>query len=86
MKILHIIQRYPPSIGGSEQWCQGIARYSAKNGHDVTVLTLKVYLEDEYWHEPPVDNCRLRFGKIEYDKGVKVIRCKRTKIHPLAHQ
>ena len=78
MRILHIIQRYPPSIGGSEQWCQGVCRYSAKKGFDVRVLTLKVYLEEEFWHEPKIDNCRLRFGSIEYDHGIKIIRCKRT--------
>ena len=83
MKILHIIQRYPPAIGGSEFWCQGISRYLSEQGHKVTVLTLDVYLEDEFWIEPPKDNCRLRFGKLEYDNKIKVIRCKRTKVHPL---
>ena len=83
MKILHNIQRYPPAIGGSEFWCQGISRYLSEQGHKVTVLTLDVYLEDEFWIEPPQDNCRLRFGKLEYDNKVKVIRCKRTKVHPL---
>ncbi len=83
MKILHIIQRYPPSIGGSETWCQGISRYLAEQGHSVTVLTLKVYKEEEFWFDPPVDGCLLRFGRLEYDGKVKIIRCKRTRIHPL---
>ncbi|MFH1783008.1 MAG: glycosyltransferase family 4 protein [Candidatus Omnitrophota bacterium] len=83
MKILNIIQRYPPSIGGSEIWCQRICRYFAKLGHKVTVLTLDVYKEEEYWFDPPIYNHIIEFGKIEYDEGVKVIRCRRNKIHPL---
>ena len=82
MKILQIIQRYPPSIGGSETWCQGISKYLSNKGHLVSVLTLDVYNEEEFWHDPPFDNCLLRFGKIEYDGKIKIIRCKRTKINP----
>lgn len=80
MKVLNIIQRYPPAIGGAEMWCQGICHYLVNRGCDVTVLTLDVYNEDEFWIEPPVDNCLLRFGKLEYDNNVRVVRCKRTKI------
>ncbi len=80
MKILHIIQRYPPAIGGAETWCQRVCRYFSNHGHDVTVLTLNVFNEEEFWIEPPVNDCMLRFGACEYDGAVKVIRCKRTKI------
>lgn len=80
MKILHIIQRYPPSIGGSEIWSQRLCQHLSDIGNGVTVLTLKVFNEDEFWSDPPVDNCLLRFGSIEYDKNVKVLRCKRIKL------
>jgi len=86
MKILNIIQRYPPSIGGSETWCQGISRYASQQGHNVTVLTLKAYNEDEFWKDPEFENCQLRFGNLEYDKRVKVMRCSRNKVHPILHR
>ncbi|HLD82567.1 MAG TPA: glycosyltransferase family 4 protein, partial [Candidatus Omnitrophota bacterium] len=83
MKILHIIQRYPPAIGGSETWCQGLCRYLAREGHEVKVLTLDVYNEDEFWSDPPRENCAFKFGRLEYDGRVKIIRCKRTKANAL---
>jgi len=84
MKVVNIIQRYHPAIGGSETWCQGIARYLSGQGVDVKVLTMDVFNEDEYWVDPPLDNCTARLGRIEYDNGVLVKRYKRTKIGPLA--
>ena len=59
MKIVHIIQRYPPSIGGSENWCQGLCKYLTGYGHGVSVLTLNVYKEEEFWRDPPDKDCLL---------------------------
>ncbi len=83
MKILHIIQRYPPAIGGSEAWCRGICGYLADKGHCITVLTLDAYNEEEYWRAPSADACRLKIRGTDYDGKVRVIRCKITRMHPL---
>lgn len=81
MKILNIIQRYPPAIGGAEFYCQGLSRYLIKKRHSVCVLTTDVYFEEEFWRDPPPENCLLRFGRIEYDGKIKIIRCRRNKIN-----
>ncbi len=51
MKILNVIHRYAPAIGGSELWCEEVSKYLVRQGHSVHVLTLKVISEDEYWGE-----------------------------------
>ena len=55
MKILHIIQRYPPAVGGSELWCREICQYLATTGDEVRVLTLNVLEEEEFWRDPPIE-------------------------------
>ncbi|MCM8797109.1 MAG: glycosyltransferase family 4 protein [Candidatus Omnitrophica bacterium] len=86
MKVVNIIQRYHPAIGGSEAWCQGMCRYLARQGWDTTVLTMNVFNEDEYWRDPPLENCIVRLGKFEYDAGVLVKRYRRNKIHPFVYR
>ncbi|HNQ49907.1 MAG TPA: glycosyltransferase [Candidatus Omnitrophota bacterium] len=61
-------------------WCQKLCRFLAGQGHVVTVLTLNVYNEEEFWKDPPISNTLIRFGRVEYDGSVKIIRCKRNKI------
>ena len=39
MKILQVIQRYPPSVGGSQRHVQRISEELVKRGHEVTVVT-----------------------------------------------
>lgn len=80
MKVVNIIQRYFPAIGGSETWCQGVCRYLARTGWQVSVLTMNVFNEEEYWKDPDVENCIARLGKIDLDEGVFVRRFKRNKI------
>jgi glycosyltransferase involved in cell wall biosynthesis len=81
LKILNIIQRYPPAIGGAEFYCQGLSRYLTKKGHSVCVLTTDVYFEEEFWRDPSPESCLLRFGRIEYDGKIKIIRGRRNKIN-----
>ncbi|MCG7851681.1 MAG: glycosyltransferase [Methanosarcinaceae archaeon] len=74
MKIVNIIQRYPPAIGGSETWCQEVCQYLAGKGHQVKVLTLDVNYE-EHFGRPPLDSERtIALGRIAFDKGVFVRR------------
>jgi glycogen(starch) synthase len=74
MRILHVIHRYPPAIGGSETWCAGIARWQAAHGHRVTVLTLRAVDEDELWGEAR-DPVPTAVGVADCDAGVRVRRC-----------
>ncbi len=39
MKILQVIQRYPPSVGGSQHVCYRLSKELTKLGHEVTVVT-----------------------------------------------
>jgi len=86
MKIANIIQRYPPAIGGSETWCQGVCRYLADQGHQVRVLTLNVN-EEEQFYRPPLDNERtIALGRLAFDQGVFVRRYARSlPIHTFHH-
>jgi glycosyltransferase involved in cell wall biosynthesis len=74
VRILHVIHRYPPAIGGSETWCAGIARWQAAHGHRVTVLTLRAVEEDELWEEKR-DPAPTAVGVADCDAGVHVRRC-----------
>jgi glycosyltransferase involved in cell wall biosynthesis len=86
MKVLHLIQRYPPAVGGSELWCREICRYLAATGDDVKVLTLNIVEEEEFWREPPIEKCTLRLGRLDWDGDVLVRRYRRSlPIHTLYH-
>jgi glycosyltransferase involved in cell wall biosynthesis len=86
VRVLHLIQRYPPAVGGSETWCREVARYLSAMGDDVKVLTLDILKEEEYWKEPDPDHWRVQLGRIDWDDGVLVRRYKRSlPIHLLHH-
>jgi glycosyltransferase involved in cell wall biosynthesis len=86
MRALHLIQRYPPAVGGSETWCQEVCRYLASVGDDVKVLTLDVVEEEEYWRVPPMQQRRIQLGRVDWDDGVLVRRFKRSlPVHTLHH-
>ena len=78
MKIVNIIQRYSPAVGGSETWCQEVCRHLSKKGHNVKVLTLNINKEEEYWREPLDDDRTIAFGPLAFDKGVLVRRYHRS--------
>ncbi len=86
MRILNIIQRYPPAVGGSETWCQEVCRWFARKGHQVTVLTMDVNKEEEFWREPHDPDRTLVMGKLTIDRGVRVRRYNRSlPIHTVHH-
>jgi glycosyltransferase involved in cell wall biosynthesis len=72
VRILHVIHRYPPAIGGSESWCAGIARWQADHGHEVTVLTLRAVEEDELWDGAGPGP--IAVGGADLDGGVRIVR------------
>lgn len=86
MKVLHLIQRYPPAVGGSETWCREVCQYLAAAGDLVKVLTLDVVEEEEFWRDPPAEQCIIRLGRLEWDHGVLVRRYRRSlPVHSLYH-
>jgi len=78
MKIVNIIHRYSPAIGGSENWCKGACRYMSGRGLNTEVLTLNVYNEEEYLQEPRADRRFLKLGRLEYNNRVRVTRYQRS--------
>ncbi len=76
MRILNIIQRYHPAIGGSETWCREVATYLVRCGHRVEVATLKVIEEDEYWKS--LEPATKRLSSNEDVDGVTIRRYRRT--------
>jgi glycosyltransferase involved in cell wall biosynthesis len=74
MRILHVIHRFPPAIGGSESWCAGLARWQAMRGHEVTVHTLRAVEEDELW-DRACGPGPVAVGAADCDGGVRVRRC-----------
>ena len=78
MRILQVIQRYPPALGGSETWCADLSRELAAGGDRVKVLTLDILEEEEFWREPPVEACTTRLGKLDWDGPVLVRRFARS--------
>ena len=86
MKVLHVIQRYPPAVGGSETWCRELCQYLAATGDQMKVLTFDVVEEEEFWREPPIDQCTIRLGRLAWDGRVLVRRYKRSlPIYSLYH-
>jgi glycogen synthase len=49
MRVLHIIQRYYPYIGGSERYYQQISERLVADGHSVTVLTSDAWDLEHFW-------------------------------------
>jgi glycosyltransferase involved in cell wall biosynthesis len=78
MRIVNVIQRYPPAIGGSETWCQEVCRQLVCRGHQVEVLTMNINKEEEYWREPRPEDATLRMGRLMVDEGVVVRRYERS--------
>ncbi len=78
MRIVNLIQRYPPAIGGAETWCREISRYLARRGHEMRVLTLDVDREEEYWDEATDGDGLVALGRVTLDGGVFVRRYRRS--------
>jgi len=49
MRILHVIQRYWPYVGGSERQFQEFSERLARDGHDVTVFTTDAWDLELFW-------------------------------------
>lgn len=74
MKVLHVIQRYPPAIGGSEQWCAHICRYLVDKRIDSRVATMNLYNIAEFGSHPALEKIHRALGRFDYDQGVSIER------------
>lgn len=74
MKVLHIIQRYHPAIGGAEVWCRNLCQFLAQKGIIVKVATINLYNTEEFYSESPLDKRYVKLGKYDYDNNVSVTR------------
>ncbi|MBN1869558.1 MAG: glycosyltransferase [Candidatus Omnitrophica bacterium] len=79
MKVVNIIQRYPPAIGGSEKWCQENCQFMAKKGMEVKVLTTDLYQIEDFFKNVDENQMSFKFGRLEYDGRVLVKRYKTTR-------
>ena len=70
MRILHIIQRYHPAVGGAEIYMREISAQLAAQGHQVTVLTTDA-LDFELFWIPGRRRIAEREGQHE---GVRILR------------
>src|SRR5439155_21559104 len=70
MRVAHIIQRYPPALGGSEAYFQRLSRYLVERGDDVTVWTTNALDLEAFWTRR--GRC-LPAGR-EADDGVRIRR------------
>ncbi|MBI5878452.1 MAG: glycosyltransferase family 4 protein [Chloroflexi bacterium] len=52
MRILHLIQRYWPALGGAEAHLQALSERLARDGHAVTVATTDVADIEGFWTSP----------------------------------
>jgi glycogen synthase len=72
MKILHVIQRYYPSLGGSEKLFQVLSEKFAADGHKVTVFTANGLAIYSFWNRGRAE-CNIPY---EIINGVEVNRFK----------
>jgi glycosyltransferase involved in cell wall biosynthesis len=49
MRVLHVIQRYYPYVGGSERYYQQLGEQLVADGHEVTVLTTDAWDLEHFW-------------------------------------
>jgi glycosyltransferase involved in cell wall biosynthesis len=83
VKILHVIQRYWPYVGGSERYFQELSEWLVAAGHEVTVYTTTAY-DLEYFWQPT--RAHLAPGT-DHLNGVTVIRfpVRHLPLSPLAY-
>lgn len=78
MKILNVIQRYHPAVGGSEEWCRQLSKYFIRQGHTVVVLTLDAVTEEDFYRGPDELDRTTAVGRWWNDGGILVRRYRRT--------
>jgi len=75
VKILHLIHRFPPGIGGAETWCEGVVRHLAARGHAVEVLTFRITDDEELWDPARRARGPVSVGSVDLQPGIRLRRC-----------
>ena len=70
-RLLHIVQRYAPYEGGSENYVRELSERFAADGHTVTVLTTDAWDLEYFWHSAAR---RVDAPPEEMLNGVRVLR------------
>lgn len=70
MRILHVVPRYWPYVGGSEKWFQEISERLVADGHQVVVVTTNAW-DLEYFWDPTKKSIPV---KKEVHNGVEIRR------------
>ncbi len=76
MKVFHLVQRYPPAIGGSENWCRSLCEYAVSEGVISKVATINLYDIEEFFKELPPERQLFKLGEEDHENGVFVKRYK----------
>jgi len=76
MKVLQIIQRYPPAIGGSETWCRNLVVYLSSQGINTEVATINLFNMDDFFKDFPDERQTFKLGDCDFDAGAWVRRFK----------
>lgn len=74
MKVLHIIQRYPPAIGGSEVWCRNVCRFLSARGVVNRVITIDLFNVEEFFRDLSETEKFVALGAHDLDGGIPVRR------------
>lgn len=85
MKITHIIQRYAPSIGGSEKWCEEICEYISRKGCSVKILTHNIYNIKEFYAKSDNNSDHFKLSAIQSDGAILIKRYKILKLSKFFH-
>ena len=75
MRILHLIHRFPPAIGGGESWCNGVVSYLAARGYEVEVLTFRATEEGDLWGAATVPERHVAVGAVDLHPRIRIRRC-----------
>ena len=74
MKVIHLISRYLPAIGGSETWCSNICKFLSAKGVVTQVSTINLYHLEEFYKALPLNKQYFNLGAFDFDQGVFVRR------------
>ncbi len=70
MRVLHVIQRYWPCIGGAERYLQEVSERLVREGHEVTVYTTDARDLEYFWN---AEKAAMPIGE-EVHNGVRICR------------
>jgi glycosyltransferase involved in cell wall biosynthesis len=83
MKVLHIIHRFAPAIGGSEKWCFDLSNFLVSHGIISKVATISLYRCEEFHRDLPSEiTVEVKLGRFDNFNGTEVIRYKLWSLAP----